>query len=161
MPPRSNSTGAPPIKVPRPFNARPRAEDDAEHKSEEALRIAKETNQAINTMQRSLASMRESLLVFPNAHYYVAQQEWNYWMSADPSAVEFNRLAFPTCMCNRRIGVLSDIVLRELGLLLPERAGFARIRLIPLGWAPRNSARAVQRWQSVGSAVPRRPDASR
>ena len=29
----------------------------------------------------------EGRLVFPNAHYYVAQQEWNYWMSADPSAV--------------------------------------------------------------------------
>jgi glyoxylase-like metal-dependent hydrolase (beta-lactamase superfamily II) len=25
-------------------------------------------------------------LVFPNAHYYVAQQEWDYWMAADPAA---------------------------------------------------------------------------
>jgi glyoxylase-like metal-dependent hydrolase (beta-lactamase superfamily II) len=25
--------------------------------------------------------------VFPNAQYYVAQKEWDYWMSADPSAV--------------------------------------------------------------------------
>ena len=29
----------------------------------------------------------EGRLVFPNAHYYVAQKEWDYWMSADPSAV--------------------------------------------------------------------------
>jgi glyoxylase-like metal-dependent hydrolase (beta-lactamase superfamily II) len=26
-------------------------------------------------------------LIFPNARYYVAQREWDYWMSADPSAV--------------------------------------------------------------------------
>ena len=26
-------------------------------------------------------------LVFPNARYYVAQREWDYWMSAGPSAV--------------------------------------------------------------------------
>jgi glyoxylase-like metal-dependent hydrolase (beta-lactamase superfamily II) len=26
-------------------------------------------------------------LAFPTARYYVAQQEWDYWMSADPSAV--------------------------------------------------------------------------
>jgi glyoxylase-like metal-dependent hydrolase (beta-lactamase superfamily II) len=26
-------------------------------------------------------------LAFPNARYYVAQEEWDYWMSADPSAV--------------------------------------------------------------------------
>ncbi|MFC2037647.1 MBL fold metallo-hydrolase [Chloroflexota bacterium] len=31
-------------------------------------------------------------LVFPNAHYYVAQKEWDYWMSADPSAVEAEAL---------------------------------------------------------------------
>lgn len=29
----------------------------------------------------------EGRLVFPNAHYYVAQQEWAYWMSADPSVI--------------------------------------------------------------------------
>ncbi|MGD8397567.1 MAG: MBL fold metallo-hydrolase [Anaerolineae bacterium] len=29
----------------------------------------------------------EGHLAFPNAHYYVAQEEWAYWMSADPSAV--------------------------------------------------------------------------
>ena len=29
----------------------------------------------------------EGRLVFPNAHYYVARQEWDYWMSADPSVV--------------------------------------------------------------------------
>jgi glyoxylase-like metal-dependent hydrolase (beta-lactamase superfamily II) len=29
----------------------------------------------------------EGKLVFPNAHYYVAQKEWDYWMSADPSAI--------------------------------------------------------------------------
>jgi glyoxylase-like metal-dependent hydrolase (beta-lactamase superfamily II) len=31
-------------------------------------------------------------LAFPNAHYYVAQEEWDYWMSADPSAVEAEAL---------------------------------------------------------------------
>jgi glyoxylase-like metal-dependent hydrolase (beta-lactamase superfamily II) len=31
-------------------------------------------------------------LVFPNAHYYVPQKEWDYWMSADPSAVEAEAL---------------------------------------------------------------------
>ena len=29
----------------------------------------------------------EGNLAFPNAQYYVAQNEWDYWMSADPSAV--------------------------------------------------------------------------
>jgi glyoxylase-like metal-dependent hydrolase (beta-lactamase superfamily II) len=31
-------------------------------------------------------------LVFPNAHYYVPQEEYDYWMSADPSAVEAEAL---------------------------------------------------------------------
>jgi glyoxylase-like metal-dependent hydrolase (beta-lactamase superfamily II) len=31
-------------------------------------------------------------LLFPAAHYYVAQQEWDYWTSADPSAVEAEAL---------------------------------------------------------------------
>ena len=31
-------------------------------------------------------------LAFPNAHYYVAQDEWNHWMSADPSTVEAEAL---------------------------------------------------------------------
>ncbi len=34
----------------------------------------------------------EGNLVFPNAHYYVPQREWDYWMSADPSAVEAEAL---------------------------------------------------------------------
>jgi glyoxylase-like metal-dependent hydrolase (beta-lactamase superfamily II) len=34
----------------------------------------------------------EGELVFPNAQYYVAQKEWEYWMSADPSAVEAEAL---------------------------------------------------------------------
>ena len=34
----------------------------------------------------------EGNLVFPNAGYYVAQAEWDYWMSADPSAVEAEAL---------------------------------------------------------------------
>jgi len=34
----------------------------------------------------------EGNLIFPNAHYYVAQQEWDYWISADPSAVEAEAL---------------------------------------------------------------------
>jgi glyoxylase-like metal-dependent hydrolase (beta-lactamase superfamily II) len=34
----------------------------------------------------------EGELVFPNARYYVAQKEWDYWMSADPSAVEAEAL---------------------------------------------------------------------
>jgi glyoxylase-like metal-dependent hydrolase (beta-lactamase superfamily II) len=34
----------------------------------------------------------EGELVFPNAHYYVAKQEWEYWLSADPSAVEAEAL---------------------------------------------------------------------
>jgi glyoxylase-like metal-dependent hydrolase (beta-lactamase superfamily II) len=34
----------------------------------------------------------EGNLVFPNAHYYVAQREWDYWMSADPSTVEAEAL---------------------------------------------------------------------
>ena len=31
-------------------------------------------------------------LVFPNARYLTAQKEWDYWMSADPSAVEAEAL---------------------------------------------------------------------
>jgi glyoxylase-like metal-dependent hydrolase (beta-lactamase superfamily II) len=31
-------------------------------------------------------------LVFPNANYYVAEKEWDYWMSADPSAIEAEAL---------------------------------------------------------------------
>jgi glyoxylase-like metal-dependent hydrolase (beta-lactamase superfamily II) len=31
-------------------------------------------------------------LVFPNAHCYVGQGEWNYWMSADPSSVQAEAL---------------------------------------------------------------------
>jgi len=34
----------------------------------------------------------EGNLVFPNAQYYVPQKEWDYWMSADPSAVEAEAL---------------------------------------------------------------------
>ena len=34
----------------------------------------------------------EGNLVFPNARYYVAQKEWDYWMSADPSTVEAEAL---------------------------------------------------------------------
>jgi glyoxylase-like metal-dependent hydrolase (beta-lactamase superfamily II) len=34
----------------------------------------------------------EGNLVFPNAHYYVAQKESEYWMSADPSMVEAEAL---------------------------------------------------------------------
>ncbi len=34
----------------------------------------------------------EGNLGFPNAHYYVAQKEWDYWMSADPSTVEAEAL---------------------------------------------------------------------
>ena len=34
----------------------------------------------------------EGSLVFPNARYYVPQKEWDYWMSADPSAVEAEAL---------------------------------------------------------------------
>ena len=34
----------------------------------------------------------EGRLVFPNAHYYVARQEWDYWMSADPSVVRAKAL---------------------------------------------------------------------
>jgi glyoxylase-like metal-dependent hydrolase (beta-lactamase superfamily II) len=34
----------------------------------------------------------EGNLLFPNARYYVAQKEWDYWMSADPSAVEAEAL---------------------------------------------------------------------
>lgn len=34
----------------------------------------------------------EGNLSFPNARYYVAQKEWDYWISADPSAVEAEAL---------------------------------------------------------------------
>jgi glyoxylase-like metal-dependent hydrolase (beta-lactamase superfamily II) len=34
----------------------------------------------------------EGNLVFPNAQYYVPQKEWDYWVSADPSAVEAEAL---------------------------------------------------------------------
>jgi glyoxylase-like metal-dependent hydrolase (beta-lactamase superfamily II) len=34
----------------------------------------------------------EGSLAFPNARYYVAQKEWDYWMSADPSMVEAEAL---------------------------------------------------------------------
>jgi glyoxylase-like metal-dependent hydrolase (beta-lactamase superfamily II) len=34
----------------------------------------------------------EGNLVFPNARYYVAQKEWDYWISADPSTVEAEAL---------------------------------------------------------------------
>jgi glyoxylase-like metal-dependent hydrolase (beta-lactamase superfamily II) len=34
----------------------------------------------------------EGNLVFHNARYYVAQNEWDYWMSADPSTVEAEAL---------------------------------------------------------------------
>jgi glyoxylase-like metal-dependent hydrolase (beta-lactamase superfamily II) len=34
----------------------------------------------------------EGDLVFPNARYYVMKEEWDYWMSADPSAVEAEAL---------------------------------------------------------------------
>jgi glyoxylase-like metal-dependent hydrolase (beta-lactamase superfamily II) len=34
----------------------------------------------------------EGNLLFPNARYYVAQKEWDYWMSADPAAVEAEAL---------------------------------------------------------------------
>ena len=34
----------------------------------------------------------EGNLAFPNARYYVVQEEWDYWMSADPSAVEAEAL---------------------------------------------------------------------
>lgn len=34
----------------------------------------------------------EGNLVFPNARYHVAQKEWDYWMSADPSTVEAEAL---------------------------------------------------------------------
>jgi glyoxylase-like metal-dependent hydrolase (beta-lactamase superfamily II) len=34
----------------------------------------------------------EGSLLFPNAHYYVAQKEWDYWISADPSMVEAEAL---------------------------------------------------------------------
>jgi glyoxylase-like metal-dependent hydrolase (beta-lactamase superfamily II) len=34
----------------------------------------------------------EGELLFPNARYFVAQKEWDYWMSADPSAVEAEAL---------------------------------------------------------------------
>jgi glyoxylase-like metal-dependent hydrolase (beta-lactamase superfamily II) len=34
----------------------------------------------------------EDHLLFPNARYYVAQKEWDYWMSVDPSTVEAEAL---------------------------------------------------------------------
>jgi len=34
----------------------------------------------------------EGNLAFPNAHYYVTQKEWEYWMSADPTTVEAEAL---------------------------------------------------------------------
>jgi glyoxylase-like metal-dependent hydrolase (beta-lactamase superfamily II) len=34
----------------------------------------------------------EGELLFPNARYYVVQQEWEFWASADPSAVEAEAL---------------------------------------------------------------------
>ena len=34
----------------------------------------------------------EGNLFFPNARYYVPQKEWDYWMSADPSAVQAEAL---------------------------------------------------------------------
>ena len=34
----------------------------------------------------------EGHLAFPNARYYVAQEEWDYWMSADPSTVQAEAL---------------------------------------------------------------------
>ena len=34
----------------------------------------------------------EGNLVFSNARYYAVQEEWDYWMSADPSAVEAEAL---------------------------------------------------------------------
>ena len=34
----------------------------------------------------------EGNLLFPNARYYVAQKEWDFWMSADPSTVEAEAL---------------------------------------------------------------------
>jgi glyoxylase-like metal-dependent hydrolase (beta-lactamase superfamily II) len=34
----------------------------------------------------------EGNLVFPRARYYIAQKEWEYWMSADPSVVEAQAL---------------------------------------------------------------------
>jgi glyoxylase-like metal-dependent hydrolase (beta-lactamase superfamily II) len=34
----------------------------------------------------------EGNLVYPNARYYAVQEEWDYWMSADPSAVEAEAL---------------------------------------------------------------------
>jgi glyoxylase-like metal-dependent hydrolase (beta-lactamase superfamily II) len=34
----------------------------------------------------------EGNLAFPNAHYYVAQDEWDHWMSADPSTIEAEAL---------------------------------------------------------------------
>ena len=35
---------------------------------------------------------KEGNLVFPNARYFAAQKEWDYWMSADPSSVEAEAL---------------------------------------------------------------------
>jgi glyoxylase-like metal-dependent hydrolase (beta-lactamase superfamily II) len=34
----------------------------------------------------------EGNLLFPDARYYVAQEEWDYWMSADPSTVQAEAL---------------------------------------------------------------------
>jgi glyoxylase-like metal-dependent hydrolase (beta-lactamase superfamily II) len=34
----------------------------------------------------------EGGLAFPNARYYVVQEEWDYWMSADPSATQAEAL---------------------------------------------------------------------
>ena len=33
-----------------------------------------------------------AIALFPNARYYAVQEEWDYWMSADPSAVEAEAL---------------------------------------------------------------------
>ncbi|KPK25180.1 MAG: hypothetical protein AMK69_14955 [Nitrospira bacterium SG8_3] len=59
----------------------------------------------------------EGKLIFPNAHYYVAKQEWDYWMSVDPSKIKAEALRQHFELLVKSARAAFDIIKNKVKLL--------------------------------------------
>jgi glyoxylase-like metal-dependent hydrolase (beta-lactamase superfamily II) len=85
-------------------------------------------------------------LLFPNARYYVVQQEWDFWASADPSAVEAEALRHHLELLVRVAREAFDAIGDRVTLV---QGGQEIVQCLPLG----GRAKGVQ-YQRRGRASP-------
>jgi glyoxylase-like metal-dependent hydrolase (beta-lactamase superfamily II) len=71
----------------------------------------------------------EGNLMFPTANYYVAQKEWDYWTSADPSAVQAEALRHHLELLVREARRAFDAIGEQLTLVRGDEEIMPGVRL--------------------------------